>query len=368
MIRLRTVRQDRLGRQGPQGRPAAGACDAHVGPELAAAYARSAGTQSAGTQSAGTQPAGTVGGTAGAPAGDAPSEAQCWSVERHVEHCTACAERVSAAVRATGAAPALARLREDVLARAAAERADPEPYSNGVAGTASSDPARSADPAPVRRLPGPGGRFARRRARIVWAAGPALRGPWLVSLVLLAAAVVCAARLTGNAAAQPLVLLAAPVLPPAGVALCYGRYADPLHEIAASTPAGGLRLLLVRTAAVLAVTVPMLALAGALLPAGSGMPGLVPVAAWLLPGLALTLGTLALGSFVGCRYAAAAIGSVWLLSVCSAARGLSARELAGALTHFLAGPAAQCGWAVAAATGAAVIVLRRTSYDFQESF
>ncbi|MFF6905713.1 hypothetical protein ACFY9Q_07225 [Streptomyces sp. NPDC012389] len=55
---------------------------------------------------------------------------------------------------------------------------------------------------------------------------------------------------------RPLLLVTAPVLPLAGVALSYGRHADPLYEVVTSTPSGGLRLLLIRAAAVLAVSVP----------------------------------------------------------------------------------------------------------------
>ncbi|WP_143675961.1 zf-HC2 domain-containing protein, partial [Streptomyces milbemycinicus] len=47
-------------------------------------------------------------------------ETDAWSVEKHVESCAACAERVSAAVRAGAAAPALADIRAAVLAFAEA--------------------------------------------------------------------------------------------------------------------------------------------------------------------------------------------------------------------------------------------------------
>ncbi|MGW3563235.1 zf-HC2 domain-containing protein, partial [Streptomyces sp. NPDC000941] len=47
-------------------------------------------------------------------------ETDAWSVEKHVEACAACAERVSAAVRAGTAAPALADIRAAVLAFAEA--------------------------------------------------------------------------------------------------------------------------------------------------------------------------------------------------------------------------------------------------------
>ncbi|THA33542.1 hypothetical protein E6R18_09665, partial [Streptomyces sp. A1277] len=54
-------------------------------------------------------------------AGTAP-ETDAWSLEKHVESCAGCAERVSAAVRGRGAAaPLLDGVRAAVLATAAAE-------------------------------------------------------------------------------------------------------------------------------------------------------------------------------------------------------------------------------------------------------
>ncbi|MFD7892377.1 zf-HC2 domain-containing protein, partial [Streptomyces albidoflavus] len=80
-------------------------------------------------------------------------EPASWQVERHLEGCGACAARVSAAARATAAGPTLAAVRSAVLAE--------------VAGLA---PTPEAPPAPVRAPSS--------LARLRWAAGPALRGPW----------------------------------------------------------------------------------------------------------------------------------------------------------------------------------------------
>jgi len=190
----------------------------------------------------------------------------------------------------------------------------------------------------------------------------------VVSLLVIAVGAVCAARATGFGGVRPLLLLLAPVLPTLGVAVSYGRHADPMHEIVTSTPSGGLRLLLTRTAAVLAVSVPLLTLAGLLLPATAGGPG---PAAWLLPGLALTLAALTLGSYIGCRAATGAVSPGWLLAVgapAAAAPGGAPRllptdALAGSLAAVLSGPAAQGCWAAAAAGCAGLLVLRRTSFD-----
>ncbi|WP_192806694.1 hypothetical protein, partial [Streptomyces arboris] len=275
--------------------------DWHVGGELAARY---------------------VAGTA--------AESDAWSLEKHVEACGACAAVVSSAVRAgpeTG--PLLASIRAAVL-----ERAVQEPRESVVARAYAGDPeahesaaspayADTATAARTGAAPGTGTgpgigtstgagttgvppRLSR-AARVVWAAGPALRGAWLVALVVVALGAVALSYGAGlGASVRPLLLVTAPVLPLAGVALSYGLHADPLYEIATSTPAGGLRLLLTRAAAVLAVSVPALTLAGAVLPVATGGPG---AAAWLLPGLALTLAALALGSFVGGRRGAAAVAA-----------------------------------------------------------
>ncbi|MFE9041679.1 zf-HC2 domain-containing protein [Streptomyces sp. NPDC007818] len=321
--------------------------------------------------------------------GSAP-EPDAWSLEKHVESCGPCAARVSAAVRATSpAGPALAALRADLL-RAVGHReslaapsvtgpvpsADPGP-ATGPGPSAAPEGRRHARgwtfPAPVQRRQGRAWAFpapAHRRharawaspARIWWAVGPALRGSWLAAVALVAGAAFALSHGAGLPAGRTWLLAAAPVLPLAGVAVSYGPRADPLHELAASTPAGGLRLLLTRTVAVLAVCVPLLTAAGALLPPAAGLPG---AAAWLLPGLALTVGTLALGSFVGCRAAAATLGGGWLLAVTGPLLGPAASPSSVPLP-YAAGPAAQAGWAAAALAGAALLALRRRSFDLLE--
>jgi hypothetical protein len=45
--------------------------------------------------------------------------------------------------------------------------------------------------------------------------------------------------------------MAAPLVPLVGVAVAYGPEADPAHELTATAPYSGLRLVLLRTAAVL---------------------------------------------------------------------------------------------------------------------
>ncbi|MDX3225586.1 zf-HC2 domain-containing protein [Streptomyces sp. ME19-01-6] len=357
-------------------------------------------------------------------------ETDAWSVEKHVEACATCAERVSAAVREGAAAPALAEIRATVLTLAGAQAQAQAPNdalagtgagvaagagaatgtgataataaAAGVGGAAPAvgaarhggeavasgamaaphtagreGPAGIGDAAPVagrrRSLLGLGRGPARGpRAWMVWAAGPAVRGPWLVALLVTGVVAAGAARAAGVSGVRPLLLALAPVLPSAGVAVSYGRHADPMHELAASTPSGGLRLLLTRTAVVLAVSVPLLTLVGQLLPAAAGAPA---ASAWLLPGLALTLAALALASYVGCRIATCAVTAGWLLAVGAPAALAHSGDpqgptLGGAVSDSLAtvlsGPAAQGGWAAAAAVCAGLLALRRTSFDHLE--
>ncbi|GEB59872.1 zf-HC2 domain-containing protein [Streptomyces gardneri] len=278
--------------------------------------------------------------------GAAP-ETDAWSLEKHVESCSPCAGRVSAAVRAGAAGPALAAVRADLLA-AVGHRPAPAPTPTPAAASVSA------------------GHPLGRGARLWWAAGPALRGSWVVAVALVLGGAFALAYGAGFQGARSWLLAASPVLPLAGVAVSYGRHADPLYEITAATPSGGLRLLLTRTAAVLAVCVPLLTAGGALLPPVAGFPG---AAAWLLPGLALTLATLALGSFVGCRAAAATLAGGWLLAVTGPVLGQPGTDPGGAavLTSYFSGPVAQGSWAAAALACAALLVLRRRSFDHLET-
>ncbi|WP_405555703.1 zf-HC2 domain-containing protein [Streptomyces sp. NBC_01171] len=257
-------------------------------------------------------------------------EPDAWSLEKHLESCTRCASRVSGAVRGTAADTVLLDVRTAVLAAAGREVAPVPAQGSGT------------------------GAFAR-RTRLLWAAGPAVRGAWLVALLVVAGGAMLLGLTGGAPGARTLLLAIAPVVPVAGVALSYGPHADPLHEVAASTPGGGFRLALTRTAAVLAVSLPVLTLAGALLPA-SGAPA---AAAWLLPGLALTLATLAMGPLAGFGTASAVTAGGWLCAVLAPSPG----EIAARLAWCLDGAPAQSAWAAAVTLSALLLAARRTAYD-----
>ncbi|XVV15010.1 zf-HC2 domain-containing protein [Actinoplanes sp. CA-131856] len=198
-------------------------------------------------------------------------EVTMWSVEVHLEHCADC--RSLMAGDATDDTRAL-------LARIAGG------VERGIA----------AGPAPVPRR-----RWAPARHRwLVWQLVP-----WLTMTVAVLA---CAVLLQAAQPAFPsLVALLAPVAPLPGVAVAWSRWHDPAWELIAGTPRAGLTMLLRRTTGVLAVIVPALGLA-------SGRTG-VSLAVTLLPCLAFTAATIALGAYVGVRRAAAGLAAAWTLAV-----------------------------------------------------
>ena len=195
-------------------------------------------------------------------------DATVWSVEVHLESCADCRARLAGST--TGDTRALL----DRVAAAVDLGIDAGPPPTRV---------RRAWSAPRRRW-------------LVWALAP-----WLgMTLTVLA----CAWLLESLKPGMPsLVLLLAPVAPLPGVAIAWSRRVDPAWELIAGTPGAGLMMLLRRTATVLAVVVPALALVGA----GTRES----LALMLLPCLACTAATIGLGGRMGVRRAAIAVGAVW---------------------------------------------------------
>lgn len=173
-------------------------------------------------------------------------------------------------------------------------------------------------------------------ARLV-AATPTLRAPWLLAVAGVLALAVLAAQFDERFLRAFLVV--APLGPLAGVAVAFAGGLDPTREIGLAAPYSGLRLLLVRTAAVLAVTVPLVAVAGLALP-GSSWP-----AAWLLPTAGLVGAALALTTHLTPVGAVGAVAAVWVLVTVPAA-------VTGHL-DLAFGAGAQIAWLAVAATGGA---------------
>jgi hypothetical protein len=147
-------------------------------------------------------------------------------------------------------------------------------------------------------------------ARLVTAT-PALRRSWVTAVVVAIMFATAAGDASWSADSRLAVLLAmAPLVPLLGVALAYGTSADPAHEVAVAAPLSGIRLVLVRTLAVVVAAALVTAL-GVVLGPGTGWLRV----AWLLPALATTAAALALGTRLAMHTAAGVVASVWLAVV-----------------------------------------------------
>jgi hypothetical protein len=247
-------------------------------------------------------------------------QARAFSIEAHLPSCSACRERVASLV--DGAR--VARLWDGIEERLDAPRRGP--VETGLV--------RLGVPEHLARLLG---------------ATPALRLSWLVACAGALAFAVWAA--TRGEVGVLVFLALAPLLPLAGVAAAYGPEVDPTYEIGLASPMRSFRLLLIRAVAVLASTT---AMAGV---AALALPGLEwTAAAWLLPSLALTLGSLALATRMAPLAACGSLATTWMLVVILSWRGgdepLAAFQLPG-----------QVASALVTAFAAAVLVHRRDSFE-----
>ncbi|WP_229076808.1 zf-HC2 domain-containing protein [Actinoplanes sp. DH11] len=238
-------------------------------------------------------------------------EVTAWSVEVHLEDCADCRALV---------ADSTADDSRDLLARVAAALDD--------------DIAAQPAPAPRRRW------TAARHRWTVWQLTP-----WLIMTVAVLA---CAAGLQAIKPSMPsLVMLLAPVAPLPAVAVAWSRRHDPAWELIAGTAAAGFTMLLRRTAGVLAVVVPALAVA-------SSRTG-VSLALTLLPCLAFAAATIALGALVGVRRAAIGLGVTWTAAVIAPA--LVTTELPVMLQ-----PGTSPAWALLTLALAAAAAAQSTSF------
>lgn len=242
-------------------------------------------------------------------AGNLP-DPDCWSLETHVPTCARCARAVSDAAQD----PVLSRVRANVL--------------------------RQARPAARPAV------AVHRRSGVRLTVTPALRPLWLLGAV---GAVLATLLLDAIDATQlPLVLLVAPLLPLAGIAVGSSPRLDRGAELMVSTPMPALRLLLLRSAAVLTVSLPLLLLLSAL--TGSGVVG------WLLPAGALVAVALALSTWLRVEMATGCAAMVW------AAVALGPAVLSPGLPVVLT-PGAAPAWAAAAVAGAVLLIARRHDLD-----
>ncbi len=183
---------------------------------------------------------------------------------------------------------------------------------------------------------------------------PALRLAWLAAVVFIAAFAVAAARVEGDG--SWLLLVIAPLLPVAGVATAYGPALDPTYEIGVAAPMSGLRLTLLRTLAVIATTIPLLAVAALVAPGGGWV-----VFGWVLPSFALVAITLALSTAISPERAGVVVGIGWLVAVVLLIDRDRATDFADRSLIFSS--SGQAVVAVVAVIGVAIVATRRSCFD-----
>jgi len=244
---------------------------------------------------------------------DIPGD-ELFALESHLESCAVCRARL--ADTAADRAPAVGLLLENVWSEL-------EPAS------------RASAPMPVER------RWARWLA--TWASPGMV--PWLGVSTLVAGLAWVLAEVYRNGSA--VVLLLAPILPLLGVAASWARGLDPAYELVVATPRAGLYLVLRRTLAVLVVVIPLLLVCGAFLHASPGL--------WLLPCLAYTAGTLAVGGVIGVGRAATALALLWAVFVIAPSIGQQRLSI-------VLDPRALPVWGAVLVAAAVVVVTRSRAY------
>lgn len=192
------------------------------------------------------------------------------------------------------------------------------------------------------------------QARVVGAT-PGLQAAWLATTVLLAVAAVALGREHGNEA--PFLALA-PLLPLGSVLLTFLPTEEPGGEVAAATPRFGAGLVLWRALAGLVPSFVVLALAGI------ALPDLVVAARWLLPGLALAVGSLALSTYVRPVPAIAALAAGWVVLLASV-QALDGRRVALAATAVFS-PGGQLLATALSLVAAALLYVRRDRFSTLE--
>lgn len=205
------------------------------------------------------------------------------SVEAHLLSCGACRDALT---------PAAARARLDAI------------WSEVVEETLSPPPTR------IERLLTMCG-LRESTARLL-AVTPSLRLAWFTAVAIVLAFAVIAAD--SGPRGMLWFLIVAPLLPVAGVAMAYGPIADPAHELTIAAPYDRVRLALIRSSAVVASCIAVTGIASLLLPYHTW------AVAWLLPALALSAASLAIGTRIDPLVAAAVITVGWIATVTTSAR------------------------------------------------
>lgn len=183
------------------------------------------------------------------------------------------------------------------------------------------------------------------------AATPTLRLSWLCA-VAVTLGVAVAASWASRSTHMPLALLAVvPLIAVAGVAVAFGPRVDPTYEIGLAAPFDTFRLVLLRSSAVLTMTIVLAGITGVAAP-DAGLRTM----AWLTPALLLTVATLGLSSELGPVKAAAITGVAWLLAL------VTTVELPTG-SSVLFESTVQAGMAATAVIAAVVVLINRRRFD-----
>jgi anti-sigma factor RsiW len=216
------------------------------------------------------------------------TEAEASSVEAHLLRCTHCRDELA---RSSGA---VMQSVHDATWQTLADAVDMP--STGSAG----------------RL---AGRFLPAHVVRLLTVTSAMQSAWWTSGTAVLVFALLASHLGTGTVGTALFVVSAPLVPLAGVALAYAQRTDVAGELAVTTPYPRFRLLLLRTLAVATVTLPVVAVLAAALPVDARLAAL-----WVAPSLALCALSLMLSSAVDARWAAGALGIIWLVASWSTLR------------------------------------------------
>jgi hypothetical protein len=180
-------------------------------------------------------------------------------------------------------------------------------------------------------------------ARLV-AVASAFRGVWLTGVAAVLAFAAIAAAL-GHARGMWVFLAVAPVVPCLVVAAGYDPWLDPALEPELVTPYPMLRLVLLRTIAVLALALPAVLVSGLFIPTEEPF-------AWLLPAVGFVAVVLAASTWVSPLRSAVAVSSAWLAVVWLLAFRISSPDA-------VLQARAQAGFVVLAAASFSIFLVRR---------
>lgn len=195
----------------------------------------------------------------------------------------------------------------------------------------------------------------------VLAVTPSARAAWLAGVAVALAVAVLSADLDGASERTLFAfLVAAPLLPLAGVTAAFGSRTDPVRELVVAAPMSAFDLLVVRALAVLAPTIAVAAGASALVPGQGWEPVL-----WLLPSFGLMASTLALGTWFDVRSVAWVLGGAWVAAAAVSVRGAPSAELVERYAAFR--PAGQLVLVAVTLVAAAVLAVRRDAFDLVDA-